>query len=86
MFVINCEKILSTPNRFRFRYASYTSLGNTLPSTDTQPCNPETSVTLYSFETNIPALFGLDDMDRDSITPFTVSNRLVTCEKSPARW
>lgn len=64
-------------NRFRFADAVYESLGRTSLPLRTPPGIPAIMVEMDVVNADIPALLGMDLLDKESLTPCTVSNRLA---------
>lgn len=64
-------------NRFRFADAEYESLGKASIPLLTPPGIPAIFVEMNVVQADIPAFLGMDVLDRESVTPCTVSNRLV---------
>ena len=64
-------------NRFRFADAVYNSLGQIKLPLLTPPGQPTIDVILYVVTADIPSLLGMDLLDKESLTPCTVMNRLV---------
>lgn len=62
---------------FRFADSLYESLGVVKMPLETPPGIPSISVPLDVISADVPALLGLDVMDNHSLTPCTVSNRLI---------
>lgn len=64
-------------NSFRFADAVYKSLGKISIPLHTPAGIPNIPVEVDIVEADIPALLGLDVLDEESLTPCTVSNRLI---------
>lgn len=64
-------------NRFRFADSTYDSLGKINIPLRTPVGQPIIFVEMDVVTANIPALLGMDIMDKESLTPCTVSNRLI---------
>lgn len=64
-------------NRFRFADSVFESLGKTCLPLQTAPGVPTINVELDVVSADIPALLGMDLMDRESLTPCTVMNKLI---------
>lgn len=70
-------------NRFRFADAVFKSLGKVLLQLRTVPGQPTIDVELDVVSADIPALLGMDLLDRESLTPCTVMNILVNRVQDP---
>lgn len=64
-------------NRFRFADATYESLGITVIKLDVPINQSPVYVELDVVSADIPALMGMDVLDRESLTPCTISNQLM---------
>ena len=70
------RKIKPSRNRLRFADAVYESLGSVSIPLKTPAGTPKILVELDIVQADVPALLGLDILDKESLTPCTVSNRL----------
>ena len=66
-----------SPNRFRFADTSYDSLGKASLPLATPPGKPTIFVEVDVVKADIPALLGLDVLDREFLMADTVANRLT---------
>lgn len=71
------RRILPSRNRFRFADAVYESLGRISIPLSVPRGIPQVFVELDIVDADIPALLGMDVMDKESLTHCTVSNRLI---------
>lgn len=72
-----CLKLIPSNRKFRFADSEFESLGTAMIPLETPPGIPTIQVSLDVVSTDVPALLGRDVMDENSLTPCTVSNRLV---------
>ena len=69
---------LTPSNRtFRFADSEHESLGTIIIPLETPPGISTIQVCLDVVSADVPALLGMDVMDENSLTPCTVSNRLI---------
>lgn len=71
------RRIFPSRKKFRFAYAVYNSLGRISIFLRTCPGVSKIFVELDIVDADIPALLGMDDLDNESLTPCTFSNRLI---------
>ncbi len=70
-------KLIRSRNSFRFADAVYDSLGKVVIRLKTPTGQPPVFVEVDVVSADIPPLLGMDLLDRESLTPCTISNRLI---------
>lgn len=71
------RRIMPSRNRFQFADAIYDSLGIIFVPLLTPPRVPSAMLSIDIVDVDIPALLGMDVLDKESLTPCTGSNHLA---------
>ena len=74
---ISLKPLLGSRNRFRFADATFKSIGRVKIPLATLPGIPAIPVTMDVVDADIPALLGLDALDKEFLVADTVANRLT---------